>query len=165
MFPPHAIPRFLECTGLSLLLIVWFSLFKMQQTYKKKKCFCCKICTHSLINPLSHLLFFVLGKTLICFFYVYTTLWFFLCVCTLWVGMSPLMMMVSEQNFLFCIWLFSTGLRWSWMMHEVHSLPHKSSSLIISSEKRHFIIHLFLGKLLKPFLSKEEMSLGVFEAK
>lgn len=165
MFPPHAIPRFLECTGLSLLLIVWFSLFKMQQTYKKKMFLLQDLHSQSDKSLVTFALLCTWKDSYLLFLCLYNALVFFLCVCTLWVGMSPLMMMVSEQNFLFCIWLFSTGLRWSWMMHEVHSLPHKSSSLIISSEKRHFIIHLFLGKLLKPFLSKEEMSLGVFEAK
>lgn len=82
-----------------------------------KKCFCCELCAKALINALSHLLCFVLGKILICLLLCfYNSLLSF--VHCFQAGMVLSGKMGSEQNLLFCIWLFSTGIRWSWTMKE-----------------------------------------------
>lgn len=82
-----------------------------------KKCFCCELCAKALINALSHLLCFVLGKILICLLLCfYNSLLSF--VHCFQAGMVLSGKMGSEQNLLFCIWLFSTGIRWSWTMNE-----------------------------------------------
>lgn len=116
MFPQNAFAGFLKCTGLPILPTVRISLLKNADDISWKKCFCCELCTHALINALSHLLCFVLGKIHICLLLcLYNSLDF---VRRLWEGMSRSGMMTSEHNVLFCIWLFSTGIRWSWTMDE-----------------------------------------------
>lgn len=82
IFPPHAISGFLECTGLPLLL-VWFSLFKMQQTYKKMFLLW-NLHSKSDKSLVTFALLCAWKDSYLLFLCLYSSLVFF--VCTLWVG-------------------------------------------------------------------------------
>lgn len=116
MFNHDAFAVFQKCTGLlPFLPSAWISLFKNAADVAWKKCFLCELYAKALINALSHLLSFVLGKILICLLLCfYNSLLFLHTISRQGIILSG--MTGSEENFLFYIWLFSTGIMWSWIM-------------------------------------------------
>lgn len=96
-----------------------------------KKCFCCELYAKALINALSHLLSFVLGKILICLLLCFYNSVPFLCAgsrqgwfCQGWWALSKT----------FC----SQGLGGAEDEWKVQSLPQKSPSLTVSPQPLQF---------------------------
>lgn len=115
MFNHNAFARFQKCTGLPFLPAAWISLFKNAANVVWKKYFCCELYAKALINALSHLLCFVLGKILICLLLCfYNSLLFLHTISRQGIILSG--MTDSVENFLFYICLFSTGIMCRWTM-------------------------------------------------